>query len=152
MIGEAVRGSVPQVINNKPPEGWYRLLVRTVTELAETLTAGKHKKLVLAPSDTQTIVAGSRITTNAAALRLSAAGAVTMTSAPTIEDGEDGQLICLTNVGSNNITIQDQGTLASSNLRLSGATVVITPRDSLWLRYDSVIGDWVQVTTLVGVV
>lgn len=78
-------------------------------------------------------------------------GSLTLTSAPTIADGLDGQSISIMNVGADNVVIQDQGTLAASNLRLTGNTVTLGPRDSLTLRYDSTVGDWVQTTNLVNV-
>ena len=42
------------------------------------------------------------------------------------------------------ITLQDQGTLAGSNLRLGAATRALGPRDSIMLMYDSVVADWVE--------
>jgi len=71
-------------------------------------------------------------------------GAVTLTSAPTIADGKNGQCVELLNVSANNIIFQDQGTLAGSNLRLSANTITIATRSSLLLRFSSEIGDWVQ--------
>lgn len=78
-------------------------------------------------------------------------GNYTLTVAPTIADGADGQLLLLVNVGANTVTLQDQGTLASSNLRLTGNTVALGPRDSIWLYYTGDVGDWVQIGSLVGV-
>ena len=70
-----------------------------------------------------------------------------MTSAPTLSNGYDGQIVRLINVdgGTYTIALQDQGTLASSNLRLSGATIGIGPRDNITLMFDSTVGDWVQI-------
>src|SRR3990172_1962901 len=76
---------------------------------------------------------------------LSPDAAYTMTSAPTIPDGQDGQVVTLFNQSANNLTLQDQGTLASSNLRLTAATVTLTPRDSIQLIYHATVGDWVQI-------
>ena len=70
----------------------------------------------------------------------------TMTAAPTVPDGQNGQILQLVNVDTTDtITLQDQGTLANSNLRLSATTIVLGPRDSITLRFSSVVGDWVQV-------
>jgi hypothetical protein len=83
---------------------------------------------------------------------LTASGATTMTAAPTIADGYDGQEIVLLNVGAtNNIVLQDQGTLASSNLRLTATTVTLGPRDSIRLAYSAAVGDWMQTGPLVAV-
>lgn len=93
----------------------------------------------------QALVAGSAISANAPIVRITATGAITLTSAPTVADGTDGQIVRIVNVGSNAITIQDQGTLASSNLRLSTTTFAIGPRDSITLLYSSDIADWIEI-------
>lgn len=72
-------------------------------------------------------------------------GALTVTAAPTIPNGFDGERCLLLNVSANNIVLQDQGTLANSNLRLSAATITLGTRDSLWLLYSHDIGNWVQI-------
>lgn len=71
----------------------------------------------------------------------------TLTSTPTIANGVDGQTVILLNVdsGADVITLQDQGTLASSNLRLGATTRALGPRDSITLVYSSTIGAWVEV-------
>ena len=107
------------------------------------------------PSSTQNITAvGQAITAGTADYFaiISSDGNYTLTATPTIADGFDGQEILLLNVGANTVTIQDQGTLASSNLRLTGASVAIGPRDSVRLVYSTTVGDWVQVGALVAVV
>jgi hypothetical protein len=78
-------------------------------------------------------------------------GSITLTSAPTIADGFNGQKIILTNVGSQDVVLQDQGTLASSNLRLVGASVTLSPRDSITLVYNTTNADWVQTTPVAAV-
>jgi hypothetical protein len=97
--------------------------------------------------------AGNAITATAEvkALTNSTGGSLTLTSAPTIADGQTGQEIELVNVGAQDIVIQDQGTLASSNLRLTATTLTLQPRDSVRLRFNSSIGDWVQCGPLVNV-
>jgi hypothetical protein len=72
-------------------------------------------------------------------------GSITLTSTPTIAAGEDGMWLCILNVGTQNVVVQDQGTLPLSNLRLAAATRTIGPRDSLILRYSADIGDWVEI-------
>jgi parallel beta-helix repeat protein len=106
-------------------------------------------------SAAQAIAAATDTITATAKIRLIAnntAGSITLTSAPTIADGFNGQTVILTNVGAQDVVIQDQGTLASSNLRLTAATVTITPRDSVTLVYNTTNNDWVQVVTLCAVV
>jgi len=79
-------------------------------------------------------------------------GALTLTAAPTIPNGYDGQEITVLNASANAVTVQDQGTLASSNLRLTAATVVIGVRNSIRLVYSSDVGDWVQTVVLTAVI
>lgn len=85
-------------------------------------------------------------------LFISPAGVLTLTSAPTLPDGYDGQRITLLNVAASSLTIQDQGTLAASNLRLFTTTVVIPVRCSIELVYSAVIADWVQTGAVTAVI
>lgn len=86
------------------------------------------------------------ISHTAAIITLTANASYTLTSAPTITDGVDGEDLLIINVDTaDTITIQDQATLASSNLRLSAPTIALGPRDSIRLVYSSTVGDWVQV-------
>jgi hypothetical protein len=64
---------------------------------------------------------------------------------PTIADGYQGQIVSILNDGAATITLQDQGTLAYSNLRLSANTVALGPRDSVQLMFNTTINDWVQI-------
>lgn len=71
----------------------------------------------------------------------------TLTSAPTIADGQDGQILIITNEDTTDtITIQDQGTLASSNLRLGATTRALAPRNSIILIFNSTVGDWIELS------
>ena len=79
-------------------------------------------------------------------------GGITLTSAPSIPNGINGQRMTVMNVGTQNVVIQDQGTLASSNLRLNGTSVTIAPRQSIELMYSTTVGDWVQTGALVAVI
>lgn len=101
------------------------------------------------PSAAQTIDdAADTIAANATQVQVSCSSAITLTSAPTIADGSNGQVVTIINTGSNNCIVQDQDTLASSNLQLSAASVTIAPKQSLTLRFNSAIGDWVQATQI----
>lgn len=116
---------------------------------ASTLNVGiRNASPYVATPTTQTLsAAGNAITANAEYKTLdnNTGASLTLTSAPTIADGQNGQEIELTNVDSaDNIVLQDQGTLANSNLRLQAATITLTPRDSVRLRYSTAVGDWVQ--------
>jgi hypothetical protein len=77
----------------------------------------------------------------------------TLTSAPQIADGiQDGQVIILTNTSANDIVFSDQGTVASSNLRLVTSTITLSTRDNVTLKYDGTIGDWIQITSVVNII
>lgn len=106
-----------------------------------------------APADKQSFSSASTtITASGPIVQVDPTGALTMTSAPTIPDGRDGQQIVLVNVGSGSITIRDQGTLAGSNLRLDATSLTLSPRNSVQLTYLSAIGDWVQTAPLSTVI
>jgi len=110
-----------------------------------------------APPTAQTIsAAGNTITVGdadyLAPISNTTAGSITLTSAPTIADGTDGEEILLYNTGTQNVVIQDQGTLASSNLRLATATVTLAPRQSVRLVFLTAIGDWLQCGPLTAVI
>jgi len=101
---------------------------------------------VLTPSTAQILAAATALLANASVVRITCSGAVTSTAAPFIADGVDGQMLTIVNVDTADaFTISDQGTLAGSNLRLSAATIVLGPRDSITLMYSSDIGDWIQI-------
>lgn len=101
---------------------------------------------VFTPSTAQVLAAATALLANASVVRITCSGAVTSTAAPFIADGVDGQMLTIVNVDTADaFTISDQGTLAGSNLRLSAATIVLGPRDSITLMYSSDIGDWIQI-------
>lgn len=99
-----------------------------------------------APSSQNITAATQAITPTRRTHQIIANGSYTLTSAPTIAAGVDGQRVLIINVdtGADVITLQDQGTLAGSNLRLGAATRALGPRDSIELQYNSTVGDWVE--------
>lgn len=102
---------------------------------------------VLTPSSAQAITAvGDTILANAGVIVLDPDGDYTMTSAPTIADGTTGQILYITcgNAEANIVTVQDQGTLANSNLQLGAASRAISGKDVLVLIFDGV--DWIEVS------
>lgn len=105
---------------------------------------------VATPSVQTLTAAGNAITANATVKRLdnTSGGSLTLTSAPTIANGQDGQILVLFNSSANNVVLQDQGTLASSNLRLSATSITLGTRDNLTLMYSSTIGDWIQISNV----
>lgn len=161
MIGGPLSSGIQPVSGGQPREGWFRLLVRMLQEIAAVLTAGKHGKMVLPAVSIQSLVAASQIAPDGVTVYVKA-GTITLTSVPTIPDGEEGQLICITKLDGGDLTLQDQSTLSGSNLRLATATLTIGPRSSVWLRFCSRVGedpgsprldgDWIQVTPKVLVI
>jgi hypothetical protein len=103
--------------------------------------------IVYTPTVGTISVASSTIPATASVIRLNntSGGAITLTSAPTIADGQDGQTITIFNGSTNNVVIQDQGTLASSNLRLAATTRTLGTRDSITLTYSNTVGDWIEI-------
>lgn len=97
-------------------------------------------------ADTQNITAAATaIVITDEDMKLTADNNYTLSAAPTIADGYDKQRTIIINVDAvDTITLQDQGTLPASNLRLGAATRALGPRDSIQLQFDSVVGDWVE--------
>lgn len=91
---------------------------------------------------------GNTLKQSASLLQLTSDGSYTLTSTPTVPNGTfDGQILRIVNVDTvDTITIQDQGTLPSSNLRLGAATRALAPRDNITLMYSATIGDWVELS------
>ena len=97
------------------------------------------------PSTVQVLAAGTAIVADAETVQFSLAGDVTSTAAPTIADGQDGQILSLVNVDdASHYVLTDQNHLANSNLRLSAATITLHPGDSIQLRFNATIGDWLE--------
>ena len=102
---------------------------------------------VFTPSTTQVIDAvGDAILANATMVVLNPDADYTLTSAPTIVDGTTGQIVYITsgNAEANIVTVQDQDTLASSNLQLGAASRAIGAKDVLTLIFDGT--DWLEVS------
>lgn len=103
---------------------------------------------VMTPSSLQTLAAGNALLANATKVRVvGSGGAVTLTSTPTIADGSDGQYVMIQGTdNTNTLTVQDQGSLASSNLELGAATRVLGAGDVLVLTFDSTASVWYEVS------
>ena len=100
---------------------------------------------VATPSVQQSIAVSAPIVANAEVVQVSTTTAANMTATPTVANGSDGQILVIVNTGANAFTLQDQGTLGGSNLRLSAAGVALATRDSIILMYSSAVGDWIQI-------
>ncbi len=112
----------------------------TISELIVTGTS------TLEPSTTQVINAASdTILADATTIVLNPNADYTMTSTPTIADSSTGQIVLLTcaNNEANTVTLQDQGTLANSNLQLLAATRSLTGKKSVFLFFNGT--DWEEI-------
>lgn len=122
------------------------LIVPSAAPVAATNSSGTFLidgRLGLTPVSDTIAAAGDQINPGRKSLVFIAAGSpFTLTSTPTVPDGTTGALLVLLNVGGSAITVQDQGTLAGSNLRLATATYAIDTRDSLFLIFDG--ADWIE--------
>jgi len=115
--------------------------VLKLTDAALSLAAEQTTQILTAAGDTINAAGHSLI------FLTSTGGSLTMTSAPTVSDGVIGQVLILVNIDSTDtITLQDQGTLANSNLRLSTTTFAMGPRDSITFVWAALsYFDWVEI-------
>lgn len=105
----------------------------------------KDFPLVLGASSTQSIIAaGNSISANASTVVVDPNGNYTMTSAPTISDGNTDQIVRIrcANNEANTVTLQDQDTLAGSNLQLGSTTRGLSGKDFIELQFDGT--DWIE--------
>jgi len=88
------------------------------------------------------------ITASTVNLNNTSGGALTLTSAPTMAAGQNGQTITLVNISAQPITLQDESVLTGSNIRNpGGANLTLNQRDSVVLTYSSSLTDWVVTTS-----
>lgn len=104
-------------------------------------------KLVTTPSATQTLIATDPISIGLVSVKqISAASGITLSSAPTIADGDDGQHVWLVNVGSYAIVLQDEANLANSNLcTISDANLTVPVKGAVHLLFNTAAGCWIEV-------
>ena len=101
--------------------------------------------LIFTPSTTQVInAAGDAILANASLVVLDPDADYTLTSTPTIANGTTGQIlyIACANGEANTVTIQDQDTLASTNLELQAPTRSVSGKEVISLYFDGT--NWVE--------
>lgn len=100
------------------------------------------------PSATQVLAAGSPLVAVQRQLRVAGSGgAVTCTATPSIADGSPGdEIIIMGTDDTNTWTIQDEGTLASSNVYLGAVSRTLGSGDVLYLTWSASKAAWVQVS------
>jgi len=114
---------------------------------AYSIVTDADSALVYTPSATQSITAASDTITAVTTYKLvSPTSSLTLTSTPTIAAGTDGQILIILNINNvRTITVQDEGTLAGSNIRLTTNTYAMARRDSLTLMYVSALASWIEI-------
>jgi hypothetical protein len=126
----------------------YNDATKSYIQLAADTVRLKNPLILLPDAQTITAVGDTIRSSGGSYNDLTANGVYTMTSTPTIGQGLwERQELTLLNVGANAITIQDQGTLANSNLRLTTATFAMGPRDSIKLCWATTSAgtQWIEV-------
>lgn len=86
-------------------------------------------------------------------IRVTATSALTLTSAPTLHAGFQGQPMEIMNVGSNVLTLQDETQVTGSLLKFGGyPRINIGPNQSIHLSYvtDGSLNKWVLVSSAAG--
>ena len=68
-------------------------------------------------------------------------GSMSLTSNPSIADGQTGQICIIQNVGANILTLTD----ATKGMNLAAATRALSSDDTLTLMYGGAAGDWVEI-------
>lgn len=71
-------------------------------------------------------------------------GAFTLSSAPTLQDGYPGQKLTIFNLTGTTFTIQDQGTLAGSNFKLTTTTLNVVASSNVSFIFFN--NDWLQIS------
>lgn len=119
----------------------------TTLEATGTTTLGG--KLTRKASAVQTIGAGSTILVNAPKVKVVGnAGPVTVGTLPTLSNGTvDGDEVLIQGTdAANTVTLQDNGTLAGSRLRLGANNRVLGKGDTLLLSWDQADARWYEVS------
>jgi hypothetical protein len=101
----------------------------------------RTSKSFIGGADNQTVIAGDTITAGALKVRLTAAGAITMTSDPQIENGTSNQILILVGTSNTNTVeiVDGQGCRLAGNCTLGVS-------DTLTLMYDSGgSNDWTEI-------
>ncbi|MEK7103840.1 MAG: hypothetical protein AAB842_00380, partial [Patescibacteria group bacterium] len=102
-------------------------------------------KMVFSPTTTQVLISSTSTiaVNNATNVVISASTSLALNSSPIIADGVSGQFVILQVASTSSaITLQDQDTLAGSNLQLGSTNRTIANGSTLALMFDGT--DWVE--------
>lgn len=106
-------------------------------------------QMVFTPSTLQTLLAAGTINPNAPTVRVvGSGGAVTLTSTPTLQTatGDGQEVLIIGTDATNTVTVQDNGTLAGSKLKLGSASRVLGLGSILKLHWDQGLGLWLELS------
>lgn len=112
--------------------GDYNGTAASFTDLTNTA------RTISTPVTTQALTAASTITVAGSIIPITATTSITLTSNPQVATGQNGQVIEIINIGSNNISFAD------GNGLLLGRPLTLFPGRSLRLRYLSSYSTWVD--------
>lgn len=132
------QGTLATAVN---PDNW-NIFVDAINSLVDKV----YDPMIHEPSAVQVIdAAGDAILANATLVILNPDADHTLTSTPTIADGTIGQILYITcgNAEAHTVTVQDQDTLAGSNLQLGTTSRGVTGKKVLKLLFDGT--DWIEV-------
>lgn len=104
------------------------------TATTKTITAAGNS-ISVAATDTSTYIR----------LNNTSGGSITLTSTPTITDGQSGQLLIIENISLNAVVFQRHLTLSGSNLRLGASTRTLNQFDILTLIFDPSNNEWIEI-------
>ncbi len=105
------------------------------------------RRLTFAPLTEAISTAAHTISTERSYMQVNPSADTTLTSAPTLVPGSDGQFLTLTNISpSFTLTLQDQGALPGSGLRLPDDKVTLAPLSSIYLVYNASASAWLVVS------
>lgn len=98
---------------------------------------------------TLSLVAGAAVTNHTDKIKVvGSGGAVTLTSTPSVPTNNvpDGWVIRIVGTdNTNTLTVQDDGTLANSDLSLGASTRALGVGDVLTLQYDATLNQWFEI-------
>lgn len=100
--------------------------------------------IIIDPIDTQALTASDTISVDGSVLLVAGSGgAITLTSTPTIANGTNGEVILIVGTNDTNTITLQHGT--SYNLQMSsGQDFTLGSADLIAYKYNSTIGDWIE--------
>ena len=109
------------------------------------MSAAWTYKLTIPASGVQELTAASAvIQADRYTVQVSPTLPTMLTSTPSIGSGDDGQYVCVLNVGIYSVTLQDETQLSGSALRLNAPTLAIDPKESVCFVYSTAVNAWIR--------